>query len=352
MSFPKFDEKEPVKKHPKPVYPVIDGYELTQDWGTKGAGTSRWAFAMKDGREYFIKEFPSPIFPTSPDLPEAVIERKRNLCYRFYATKKRLYDEIAKCGDKNIIGMKDFFPYNAKYYLVTEKVKDSGVSMKEISELPEETKLRLLLKLASSMERLQERKIVHADIKPSNIMLQKDKRGELIPKIIDFDAGYLEGLQPPADKMGGDFAYLAPETCQYMCGEEVQLTTKVDVFATGIIFHQYMTGVAPEFEIIEQVDDAGNKQETAEPKLSDQLTSAMKQLIGGMLLSDAKRRTSMSDVVKKLQGILEPPLPLKPKPEDGPESAGTPTRSAVSGQLVSTFGRKKKKPNVEFYKAK
>jgi hypothetical protein len=42
---------------------VINGYRILEDFRVVGAGLSKWTFAAKDGREYFIKEFLSPTFP-------------------------------------------------------------------------------------------------------------------------------------------------------------------------------------------------------------------------------------------------------------------------------------------------
>ena len=42
---------------------VINGYTILEDFRVVGAGLSKWTFAAKDGREYFIKEFLSPTFP-------------------------------------------------------------------------------------------------------------------------------------------------------------------------------------------------------------------------------------------------------------------------------------------------
>jgi hypothetical protein len=42
---------------------VVNGYTILEDFRVVGAGLSKWTFAAKDGREYFIKEFLSPTYP-------------------------------------------------------------------------------------------------------------------------------------------------------------------------------------------------------------------------------------------------------------------------------------------------
>ena len=330
--------------------PIIDEYALTRPWDNPGAGTSVWAFAKKHGKEYFIKEFPAPTFPIANDLSPQLIRKKEERCFRFYEKKKCLYDEIAKCSDDNLIGMREFFLFRSKYYLVTDKVNESHVTMGKVAALPEKDKLRLFLAIAVSLDNLHQRHVIHGDVKPSNVLLQDDGKGNYIPKIIDFDAGYLEGQQPTADDIVFDPAYVAPETLQYASGDEVRLTTKVDVFAAGIMFHQYMTGGAPEFEMEESRDAFGEKTEEIVPKLSDELSSPMKNLIWSMLMPDPEIRISMNQVVERLDLILNPPLPPPPPevpPQDPPQKDNPNEKEEVSPNLIispnliSTFGRKK-----------
>lgn len=42
---------------------LINGYRLLEDFTVVGAGLSRWTFAERDGRQYFLKEFLSPTYP-------------------------------------------------------------------------------------------------------------------------------------------------------------------------------------------------------------------------------------------------------------------------------------------------
>jgi eukaryotic-like serine/threonine-protein kinase len=39
---------------------VVNGYLIVEDFKLVGAGLSKWTYAERDGRQYFIKEFLSP----------------------------------------------------------------------------------------------------------------------------------------------------------------------------------------------------------------------------------------------------------------------------------------------------
>ena len=42
---------------------VVNGYTILEDFKVVGAGLSKWTFAERGGRQYFIKEFLSPTYP-------------------------------------------------------------------------------------------------------------------------------------------------------------------------------------------------------------------------------------------------------------------------------------------------
>ena len=42
---------------------VINGYTILEDFKVVGAGLSKWTFAERGGRVFFIKEFLSPTYP-------------------------------------------------------------------------------------------------------------------------------------------------------------------------------------------------------------------------------------------------------------------------------------------------
>lgn len=47
---------------------VINGYVIDGDLKTDNSGFSKWAFAKKNGCDYFIKEFLAPVYPVDESL--------------------------------------------------------------------------------------------------------------------------------------------------------------------------------------------------------------------------------------------------------------------------------------------
>lgn len=46
----------------------IKGYEIKGELKTNNSGFSKWGFATKNGRDYFIKEFIDPVYPIHTEL--------------------------------------------------------------------------------------------------------------------------------------------------------------------------------------------------------------------------------------------------------------------------------------------
>lgn len=63
---------------------VIKDYKLLGELSAQNAGFCQWGFCEKAGREYFIKEFLTPVYPVdSKELSAKLIERKRKVCDDF-----------------------------------------------------------------------------------------------------------------------------------------------------------------------------------------------------------------------------------------------------------------------------
>ena len=69
-----------------------NGYIVEGDLTTKNSGFSRWGFATKGGRDYFVKEFLSPVYPEDTKMfTEKQLKSKIDGCLKFEADKRRLY---------------------------------------------------------------------------------------------------------------------------------------------------------------------------------------------------------------------------------------------------------------------
>ncbi len=99
----------------------------------------------------------------------------------------------------------------------------------------------LLVKIARTVQFAHERGILHRDIKPGNILL--DRQGE--PHLTDFGLARLieqESTVTNSFDVMGTPSYMAPEQA---AGRTKELTAATDVYALGAVFYQMLTGQPP-----------------------------------------------------------------------------------------------------------
>ncbi len=288
----------------------IKDYRILKDFSTAGGGLSKWSFAERDGEEFFIKEFLSPTYPDGKAPgSEATKTRKREKCAIFEEHHRKLSDKISPtCAEGgNLIATKDFFRDGTKYYKITEKVDVSGLTPSQISFLDVEKKLLILKTVAHSLGVLHRLDIVHGDLKPDNILIKKTLTDNYTAKLIDFDNSYFSG-EPPLllEEVVGDMVYYSPELALYITGSDSikpeYLQLKSDIFALGLIYHQYLTGNVPSFDTskYQYAHQAVLAGEKLVIKRIDGL-EFLSALLEEMLNADTSKRPNIREVFERLK---------------------------------------------------
>lgn len=274
---------------------------MTAELKNANSGFSKWGFATKNGKKYFIKELITPVYPVDRDaMTDELFELCRTSCIQYENRTKRLLNKINSVSHGNLIRIEEFFRCDSRYYLITEKVEEA-VNTEHITALDEERKLLLLKTVARCFYDLHSAGIVHLDVKPQNIIVKKTKSNNHIAKLIDFDSGFFIGEQPEREALGGDLTYLAPETFLAMSGETVCIDDKADIFALGLVFHEYYCGELPWFDNTEYeypyeaVLDKG----VLMPQMA-KMPENISRLIISMLDLDPAKRPSAKEICKQL----------------------------------------------------
>jgi eukaryotic-like serine/threonine-protein kinase len=294
---------------------VINGYRILEDFKVVGAGLSKWTFAERGGRQYFIKEFLSPTYPDD-DAPGSVKTKakKRARCAAFEAHHRGVQRGLAPLSayGGNLIVTLDFFRWGAKYYKVTEKVDTAGLSSADVAVLDFRTQLVLMKTAAHSLKILHDLRIVHGDLKPSNILIKRTELG-YTTKLIDFDSAYIAGSPPPPEEIVGTINYYSPELLGYVQQAGVtpaELGVASDVFALGLIYTEYLTGSPPPFDTAKYHEPAVavRSGETLRiPRLGSPIELA--DLVDRMLSADPAQRPTIGDVHTAL-------MTIRPSPEE------------------------------------
>lgn len=127
-------------------------------------------------------------------------------------------------------------------YIVMELI-ENGDTLKTYcnakSLLPLETVVEIIFKCAKALDYAHRNGVVHRDIKPTNILIDKDRD----VKIADFSIAHLMNSDTTSTMpMGfvGSPRYMSPEQVQ-----EDQITNQTDLFSLGIVMYELLTGKHP-----------------------------------------------------------------------------------------------------------
>ena len=138
----------------------------------------------------------------------------------------------------NIVRLEDYIEKEDAFYLIMEYVEGDNLEdyINKISgPIPEEIGSAMMKEILSAIEYAHHQKVVHLDIKPSNIMITKD--GDI--KILDF--GISADLNEEiSDKRMGTPMYMSPEQIN-----GINVNHKTDIWALGITYHQMLTAQLP-----------------------------------------------------------------------------------------------------------
>lgn len=225
----------------------IRDYTLTTELRASDAGTSLWGFASRDGFEYFIKCYLTPVFPGPATAgSERTKRRKRQQCQEFECRMALQETTLADCGaNAFLVRSVDFFRDGGNYFRVTRRVFSKPL---HVCELGCESVLMILLTACYALRVLHEQSnFVHADIKPENLIIERGGKNH-VAWLTDFDSGFYRGHCPPRGQVAGDPAYWAPEMIRYLCADSNfadSLTQSLDIFSMGVTCCVFLTGELP-----------------------------------------------------------------------------------------------------------
>ena len=282
----------------------INNYSFEKPLTSDNSGFSKWGIGYRGGKAFFVKEFLSPVYP---EEDSAFTEKKKQerirLCQTFVEEKIKLYSAIREASDGHIVSVEQFFRVGAKFYISTRAITAPILSVADIARAAYIDRLRLCCSIAHAVARLHEKKIVHADIKPDNILVVR-KMG-LQANIVDFDCSFFESHCPKlGEELNGDLVYLSPEGFLHIAEIVSNLSCKMDVFALGLLFHQYLTGKLPGFNNAEYQYAYEAVLDAHPLDVHSVEDIGCRRIIEQMLSKEPEDRPDMKTVFSSLDGIL------------------------------------------------
>jgi serine/threonine protein kinase len=165
--------------------------------------------------------------------------------------------------------------------------------------LPTEEVLPLALHVAAALHYMSERRMIHLDVKPDNIIMGAP------PRLIDLS------IAQPFDRVGelsgavGTDAYMAPEQCPASGG----MGPASDVWGLGATLYHALTGRVPfprdeEWESLDNLDERWPQLSEPPAPLPRSLPADLRNLIDRMLRTDPHERPAASEVAVALEPLV------------------------------------------------
>lgn len=192
----------------------------------------------------------------------------------------------------NIVTVFDFEADGENAYLVMEYV--DGLNLSELlarvegGALTHEECAHMLASVGQALSYAHENGVLHLDIKPTNIMI--DRQGTV--KLADFGMATLASAAGYGGARGGTVGYMPPEQIEGMLVDE-----RTDVFSLAVVTWQALTGKDP-FAAASASESLTKIYHGAKPPLSKvdpSLAGAMENALTHAVVADATARTSSVD---------------------------------------------------------
>lgn len=209
-----------------------------------------------------------------------------------------------------IINIYDVVSEGDIQYIIMEYV--DGVTLKEYlkeHKLPLNAVLEIAVRLADALQHAHSRNIIHCDIKPQNILIDK----YLNPKITDFGIAKMISNQTTVYTAAvmGSVHYISPE--QAVGGK---ITASSDVYSLGIVLFEMLTGQVP-FTGNTAVSVAMMHAEKPVPSLSDfmdEVPEGLQHIIDRALAKKTEDRYQNADELRR--DLLDLKMKLYPFSSD------------------------------------
>ncbi len=200
--------------------PTWTRYELLQQLGQGQGSSIHRARRRGDGAEMALKVLPASADPQAVGRLIAEAELLRSL--------EADVDGIVRVRD---VGMDGGSAFYAMELVAGETLR---ARLNRRGRLDPVEAASVVHRLAETLDALSQQRVVHGDVKPSNVILGEDGQTVLI------DFGLAHRIGEPTPGRGGTPAYMAPELLK---GGEA--TPRSDLYALGVMLYEALTGRLP-----------------------------------------------------------------------------------------------------------
>jgi serine/threonine-protein kinase len=159
---------------------------------------------------------------------------------RFVARFRREAQAAAGLSHPNIVSVYDTGGEDGKHYIVMEYVEGETLAdmLRREGRLDPDRAATIAAEVATALQAAHERGLVHRDVKPGNVMLDRDGR----VKVVDFGIARAaaDDTLTQTGLVLGTASYLSPEQAQGLT-----VDARSDVYSLGCVLFEMLTGRPP-----------------------------------------------------------------------------------------------------------
>ena len=277
-----------------------DKYRIISTLGSGGFGITYLAEQTMTERKVCVKEFfPKSLLARESDSSSVRVLSNEfaNDSARFKAKFIKEAKTIASLKHPNIVQVFDAFEENGTAYYIMEYIEGESLSsiIKRGGALDEATAVHYIRQVADALNHIHERKIMHLDIKPGNVMLRsKDNSAMLIDfglsKHYDAQSGEATSTTPVGVSHG--FAPLE----QYRQGGVKEFSPETDIYSLGATLYYLVTGTVP--------PEAADVADEGLPTLPTHLSNEIRLTIEHAMADKRKQRPhSIGEFLETLSNV-------------------------------------------------
>ncbi len=165
---------------------------------------------------------------------------------------------------------------------------------------------QLAFQILEALAYIHSRKIIHGDIKPSNILVHQTDTAQESVKLIDFGLSHSANLFKEYDAISGTIEYISPERIQGLT-----IDRRSDIYSLGVVLYELLAGKCPftgkPASILTQ---HLQKQPPPITALNPNVTPRLEKVIFRMLQKEpARRYQNTQEVMKDLGEASEIKVP-------------------------------------------
>ncbi|MDR1263071.1 MAG: protein kinase [Oscillospiraceae bacterium] len=238
---------------------------------------------------------------------------------------------VSRMTHPNVAGLLDVGVEDELHYLVIEFVFGTSLNdmITQSGALRGDTAGQIAIRILSALQHAHQNGIIHRDVKPQNIMI--DKQG--VVKVLDFGiarlvdpagkpqpGGSKDTTKPPDSKSGkdqleeiplGSVHYFSPEQARGKAADH-----KSDIYSVGVVLYEMLTGALPfqgqsQVEVaLQHIEDTPRPPTEINPNANAELS---KIALRAMEKDPANRHESAAAMIQAIRHALKKPNTSAPK---------------------------------------